>query len=152
MCGDTEVITLHTVPTICCASLRRCSRYRRHIAETVVSFIVLTVRHIDRFEIVVVPSNEPHNYLLAYSLTPRSRVLLKKLTGPQLVKEFPEFYVTRRFITAFTSARHLSLSWTRSIQSMPPRPTSLNIHLNIILPSTSWLRSDPSCSFCKHFG
>jgi len=41
-------------------------------------------------------------------LTPWSRVL-EKLTGFQLV-EFPALYGTRRFITAFTSARHLSLS------------------------------------------
>jgi hypothetical protein len=46
-------------------------------------------------------------YLL---LTPWSRVLLEKLTGHQLVKKFPAFYGTRRFITAFTTARHLSLS------------------------------------------
>jgi len=45
-----------------------------------------------------------------YLLTPYSRVLLEKLIGSQLVKKFPEFYVTLRFITAFTSARHLSLS------------------------------------------
>jgi len=45
-----------------------------------------------------------------YLLTPWSRVLLEKLTGSQLVKKFPTFYGTRRFITAFTSARHLSLS------------------------------------------
>ena len=31
----------------------------------------------------------------------------------QLVKKFPTFYGTRRFITAFTSARHPSLSWAR---------------------------------------
>ena len=36
--------------------------------------------------------------------------LRKKLTGSQLVKKFPAFYGTRGFITAFTSARHLSLS------------------------------------------
>jgi hypothetical protein len=47
-------------------------------------------------------------YLLTYLLTPWSRVL-EKLTGFQLVKKFPAFYGTRRFITAFTSARHLSL-------------------------------------------
>jgi len=47
---------------------------------------------------------------VTYLLTPRSRVLLEKLTGPQLVKKFPTFYGTRRFITAFTGARHLSLS------------------------------------------
>ena len=32
-----------------------------------------------------------------------SRVLLEKLTGFQLVKNFPAFYGTRRFITAITS-------------------------------------------------
>jgi len=48
-------------------------------------------------------------YLLTYSLTPWSRVLVEKLTGLLLVKKFPAFYGTRRFITAFTSARHLSL-------------------------------------------
>ena len=34
----------------------------------------------------------------------------EKLTGPQLLKKFHAFYDTRRFITAFTTARHLSLS------------------------------------------
>jgi hypothetical protein len=63
-------------------------------------------------------------YLLTYLFTPRSRVLLEKLTGMKLVKKFPAFYGTRRFITAFASARHLSLSWAGSIQSVPPHPTS----------------------------
>jgi hypothetical protein len=45
-----------------------------------------------------------------YSLfTPCSR-LLEKLTGFQQVKEFPAFYGTRRFITAFTSVRNLTLT------------------------------------------
>ena len=48
--------------------------------------------------------------LLTYLLTPWSRVLLEKLTGLQLVKKFPAFYGTRRFVTSFTSERHLSLS------------------------------------------
>jgi hypothetical protein len=39
-----------------------------------------------------------------YLLSPRSRVLLEKLIGTQLVKKFPTFYGNRRFITAFTSA------------------------------------------------
>jgi hypothetical protein len=47
---------------------------------------------------------------LCVLFTPWSRVLLEKLTGLQLVKKFPAFYGTRRCITAFTSARHLSLS------------------------------------------
>ena len=63
--------------------------------------------------------------VISYLLSPWSRVLLEKLTGPLLVKKFPAFYGTRRFITVFTSAGHLSLSWTRSILPMPPpNPTS----------------------------
>ena len=47
--------------------------------------------------------------LLTYLLTPWSRVLLEKLTGSQLVKQFPALNGTQMFIAAFTSARHLSL-------------------------------------------
>ena len=47
---------------------------------------------------------------LMFLLTPLSRVLLETLTGPQVVKEFPQFYGNRRFITAFTSACNLSVS------------------------------------------
>jgi hypothetical protein len=57
------------------------------------------------FKILEGKNAVPHYSLL----TPWSRVL-EKLTGLQLVKKFPSFYGTRRFITAFTSARHLSLS------------------------------------------
>jgi hypothetical protein len=39
-----------------------------------------------------------------YLLTPCSRVLLEKLIVTQLVKTFPAFYRTRRFITVFTTA------------------------------------------------
>ena len=53
-----------------------------------------------------------------YLLTPQSRVLLEKLTSFQLVKEFPAFYGTGRFITAFTSV-------LRSYQSMSPGPRLL---------------------------
>ena len=72
-------------------------------------------------------------YLITYVLTPWSRVLLEKLTGSQLVKKFPAFYGTRMFITAFTSARQLSLTWARSIQSIHPPSNFLKIHLNSIL-------------------
>jgi len=47
--------------------------------------------------------------LFTYLLTPCSRVLLEKLTGSQLAKKFPALYGTRRFVTAFTIARHQSL-------------------------------------------
>jgi len=73
-------------------------------------------------------------------LTPWCRVLLEKLTGLQLVKKFPAFHGTRRFITALTSVRHLSLSWVSSIQSIYPNPTSwrsslISTHLRLGLPS-----------------
>ena len=57
-------------------------------------------------------------------LTPWCRVLLEKLTGLQLVKKFPAFHGTRRFITALITVRHLSLSWASPIQSIYPHPTS----------------------------
>jgi len=84
-----------------------------------------------------------HNKVLYINLllTPCSTVLPEKLTGFQLVKKFPAFYGTRRFITAVTSARHLSLSSARSIQPIPPHPTSwrstliLSSHLRLGLPS-----------------
>jgi hypothetical protein len=41
-------------------------------------------------------------------LTLRSTLLSKNLIVPQLVKKFPALYGTRKFITAFTTARHLS--------------------------------------------
>jgi hypothetical protein len=76
-----------------------------------------------------------------YLLTPWSRVLLEKLTDLLLVKKFPASYGTRWFITAFTCARHLSLSWASPIQSIPPHTTSfrsiliLSSHLHLGLPS-----------------
>jgi len=57
-----------------------------------------------------------------YLFTPWSRVLLEKLIGFQLVKKLSTFYGNRKFITAVTSARHLSLSWASSILSTPPIP------------------------------
>ena len=73
--------------------------------------------------------------------TPWSRVLLEKLTCSHVVKKLPTFHVTRRFITAFTSFLHMSLSWASSIQSIPLQPTSwrsisvLSSHLGLGLPS-----------------
>ena len=79
--------------------------------------------------------------ILTYFLTPWCRVLLQKLTGLQIVKKFPAFHRTRRFINALTSVHHLSLSWASPIQSIYPHPTSwgsiliLSTHLRLSLPS-----------------
>jgi len=77
-------------------------------------------------------------YLLTYS---RCRDLLEKLTGLQLVKKFPAFHGTRRFIITLTKVRHLSLSCASQIQSIYPHLTSwrsiliLSTHLRLGLPS-----------------
>ena len=74
-------------------------------------------------------------------LTPWCRVLLEKLTGLQLVKEFPAFHWTRKFITALTSVRHLSLSWASPIQSIYPHPTSWR---SILISFTHLRLGEPS--------
>jgi hypothetical protein len=80
--------------------------------------------------------------------TPWSRVILEKLTGLQLVMKFPAFYGTRSFITALTSARHLSLSWASPIQSPHPHPTFWRSTLIL----SSYLRLGlPSCLFPSGF-
>ena len=52
-------------------------------------------------ETTIVPTSKMGPYLITYLLTPRSRILLEKLTGSQLVKKLPAFYGTRKFITSF---------------------------------------------------
>ena len=86
-------------------------------------------------------TNMEYYSTIFYLLTPWCRVLLEKLTGLQLVKKFPTFHGTQRFITALTSVCHLSLSWASPIQSIYPHPTSrrsiliLSTHLCLGLPS-----------------
>jgi hypothetical protein len=74
---------------------------------------------------------------------------------PPVVKpldSFPSFCGTRKFITKFTRALHLSLSSARPIQSIPPHHISprsiliLSTHLHLGLPSgvSSW----HSCTNC----
>jgi len=71
--------------------------FRAHVVVVVVVIVVA---------VVVVAAAA---LVITYLITLCSRFPLEKLTGSQLVKKFPVFYGTRRFITAFTSARYLSL-------------------------------------------
>ena len=88
--------------------------------------------------------------ITTYLLTPWSRVLPEKLISYQLVQKFSTFYWTQRFITAFTNACHLSLSWASLIQSIPPHYTSwgsisiLSSHLYPGLPSGLFPSSFPT--------
>ena len=115
----------------CSAMLRMTFKFTRKASEC----SLLNVKVLSEFLVCFPYVVELHTYLL------RSRVLFEKLTGSQLVEKFPSFYGTPRFITAFISARHLSLSWARWIQSMPPHLTSwrsiliLSLYLSLGLPS-----------------
>ena len=91
--------------------------------------------------------------VLTYLLTARSRVLLEKLTGSAASQEFPRNFGTRRFITVLTRARHLSLSWTNSIQSPQLPPTSwtcilISSHLRLGLPSGLFPSGFPTRTLC----
>ena len=72
----------------------------------------------------------------------------------QLIKKFPAFYATRKFITVLTSARHLSLSLANSIQSPQPLPTSwrstliLSSHLRLGLPNGVLPSGFPTKTLC----
>jgi hypothetical protein len=73
--------------------------------------------------------------------TPWRSVLLEKLPVGQLLKNFPAFYGTQRFISVVTRALHWSLSWSTWIQSIPLNPISLRFilillsHLHLGLPN-----------------
>jgi hypothetical protein len=59
--------------------------------------------------------------------------------GPQLVNKFPACYGTRRFIALLTTVRHLSLSYTRQVQST----LSHSLPLGTILILSSHLHLGP---------
>ena len=69
----------------------------------------------------------PHQRILV------SRVLLKMAMGLSLVKNLPAFYITQRFITVYTTARHLSFSSARWLRSTP----SYHVPLRSIIISAS---------------
>ena len=102
----------------------------------------------------ITPKNLPFTYCAVYLLIPWRRVL-ERLTGTKQIKKFPAFYGTRKFITEFTTARHLSLSWARSIQSIPPHPNSwryiliLSSPLSLVLPTAFFPQVSPPKT-CTH--
>jgi hypothetical protein len=71
----------------------------------------------------------------------RSWALLQKPPDVQLLKNFPPFGWTRRFITVPIKPLHWPQSWDRLIQSIPSHPISLrsnlilHTHLGLGLPS-----------------
>jgi hypothetical protein len=113
-----EIIVLKKVSTanVWCYSNQRCMMTKGskqlYPALCVLLCYLRSCRRGDKFK--------SSNYFCPtlYLIIPCNRVL-EQLTGLQLVKKFPAFYGTRRFITAFTSVFHLSLSWGSPIKSIP---------------------------------
>ena len=99
---------------------------------TYVLTYTLTYIHLLTYYLVTYLITYLHTYLLAhllfltYSLTHSLTHSMEQSpwegNRSQLFELFPTFCGTWRFITAFTSVHHLSLSRVRSIQSMPPIP------------------------------
>ena len=123
------------VVTVVCTPNDGCSWHPKHVERT--------CRIINRLFCVASRLTIINIYarVMSYLLTPWCRVFLQKPTGLQLVKKFPAFHGTRKFITALTSVRHLSLSWASPIQSIYPHSYSrrsiliLSTHLRLGLPS-----------------
>jgi hypothetical protein len=98
----------------------------------------------DRFEF------QPEHPL--HLLTSCSWALLEKPPIVQLLKNFPAFYGTRRFITVSTTALHWSLSWARSIQSITLHPVSLRSILVLstyVYLETTATMADIFCDFSQ---
>ena len=78
----------------------------------------------------------------------------KKITGPQVIKEIPAFYGTRRFITAFTRAQQshfLNIHFNIILSSLRSSKWSLSLRFPLqnpvctsLLPSTYYCTSKPS--------
>jgi len=89
-----------------------CTNFRMGIIHITVALKIL---HIEYYFLIplrfyISKTVNTHLLILTYLLIPCSTVLLQKLTSSQLVKKFPAFYGTLRFITAFTCVCHLSLT------------------------------------------
>ena len=77
--------------------------------------------------------------ILTYLLTPCNRVLLEKLTGFAANQEIPRILWNNPKVHYRTHKRPPPVPILSQLHPVPTTPSYfLKIHLNIILPSTSW--------------
>ena len=80
-----------------------------------------------------------HTYLLTYLLTPCSRVILEKLTGFAANQEIPRILWNPKVHYRTHKRPPPVLIMSQLHPAVPTTPSHfLKIHLNIILPFTSW--------------
>ena len=81
------------------------------------------------------PLVRPRHKWLIESLTPWSVARVENLLVSQLIEKLYSVYETRRFVTAFTTARHLLLSWASARPSrIVLKYISKSSHLCVGLP------------------
>jgi len=95
-----------------------------HRTDFHIRYLRILRKAVQEIQVSLKPDKNKGYFTRLLILTAWCRVLLEQLTGLQLVRKFPAFHGTRRFITALTFVRHLSLSWASPIQSIYPHPTS----------------------------
>ena len=89
-------------------------------------------------------------YKHIYLLTPWSRVLLEKLTGFAANQEIPRILWNLK-VHFRTHKRPPPVPILSQLHPVPTTPSHfLKIHLNIILPSTSWSPQWSTCNNSKH--
>ena len=116
--------------------------YRTHKRPPTVSILgqsnpvhIPTSHLLEIHPIIIHQSTYLLTFLLTYLLTPWYRVLLEKLTGMLLVKKFPAFHGTRRFITALNRPPPVPILGQPNPVHIPTSHL-LQIHPNVIHPST----------------
>jgi hypothetical protein len=109
------------------------------------SWVWVLLKYLVPVELQVLPRNwclRNSNHVQAFALYQQatcSRILLEKPTIAPARQNVLRLLWTRRYITMFTRARHLTLSYASLMQCTPTHITSWRSILNVTFPSTPTL-------------